>query len=82
MVGKLKKTRVKQIIPLGILPVMGGRGATYRKCKRVAMNALEEQMCEEAGVGFVDLWGYFVGKDISALPVPEIKFEGRESQTI
>ena len=22
-----------------------------------------EQMCEEKGVGFTDLWGYFVGKE-------------------
>ena len=41
---------------------MGGRGATYRNCKRMAINALVEQMCEE-GVGFLDLWGYFVGKE-------------------
>ena len=42
--------------------MMGGRGATFRNCKRMAINALLEQMCEEEGVGFVDLWGYFVGK--------------------
>ena len=41
---------------------MGGRGATYRNCKRMAINALLEQMCEER-VGFLDLWGYFVGKE-------------------
>ena len=29
----------------------------------MAINALLEQMCEEEGVGFVDLWGYFVGKE-------------------
>ena len=29
----------------------------------MAINALVEQMCEEEGVGFVDLWGYFVGKE-------------------
>ncbi len=29
LVGKLKKTRIEQIILSGILPVMGGRGATY-----------------------------------------------------
>ena len=39
---------------------MRGRGATYRM---LAINALVEQMCEEEGVGFVDLWGYFVGKE-------------------
>ena len=63
LVGKLKKTRVEQIILSGILPVVGGRGATYRNCKRMAINALVEQMCEGEGVGFVDLWGYFVGKE-------------------
>ena len=63
LVGKLKKTRVEQIILSGILPVMGGRGAIYRNCKRMAINALAEQMCEEEGVEFLDLWGYFVGKE-------------------
>ena len=29
LVGKLKKAIVEQIILSGILPVMGGRGATY-----------------------------------------------------
>ncbi len=42
---------------------MRGRGTTFRNCKRMAINALLEQMCEEEGVGFVDLWGYFVGKE-------------------
>ena len=59
---KLKKTVVDQIILSEILPVMGGRGTTYRICKRMAINALTEQMCEE-GVRFIDLWGYFVGKE-------------------
>ena len=63
LVGKLKKTRVEQIILSGILPVMGGMGVAYRNCKRMAINVLVEQMCEEEGVGFVDLWGYFVGKE-------------------
>ena len=52
LVGKLKKTRVEQIILSRILPVMGGRGATYRNCKRMAINALVKQMCEEEGVRF------------------------------
>ena len=42
---------------------MRGMGVTYRNCKRMAINALVEQMCEKEGVGFVDLWGYFVGKE-------------------
>ena len=62
LVETLKKTRVEQVILSGILPVMRGKGATYRNCKNMAINALVEQMCEEEGVGFVDLWGYFVGK--------------------
>ena len=43
--------------------MMRGRGTTFRNCKRMAINGLLEQMCEEEGVGFVDLWGYFVGKE-------------------
>ncbi len=62
LVETLKKTSVEQIILSGILSVMRGRGVTYRNCKRMAINALIEQMCEEEGVGFVDVWGYFVGK--------------------
>ena len=61
LVETLKKTRVEQIILSGILPVM--RGTTFRNCKRMAINGLLQQMCEEEGVGFVDLWGYFVGKE-------------------
>ena len=63
LVDTLKKTRVEQIILSGILPVMRGRGTTFRNCKRMAINVLLEQMCEEEGFGFVDLWGYFVGKE-------------------
>ena len=59
----IKKTRIEHIILSRILPVMTGRGATCRNCKRMAINALVEQMVEEEGVGLVDLWGYFVGKD-------------------
>ena len=55
LVGKLKKTRVEQIILSGILPVMGGRGVAYGNCKRMAINVLVEQMCEEEGVGFVGI---------------------------
>ena len=40
-----------------------GKGTTFRNCKRMAVNGQLEQMCEEEGVGFVDLWGYFVGKE-------------------
>ena len=47
LVGKLKKTIVEQIILSGILPVIRGRGATYRNCKRMAINALVQHMCDE-----------------------------------
>ena len=62
MVETLRKTRVEQTVLSGILPVIRGRGATYRNCKNMAINVLVEQMYEE-GVGFADLWGYFVGKE-------------------
>ena len=55
LVETLKKTRVEQIILSGILPVMRGRGRTFRNCKRMAINGLLEQMCEE-GVGFVGIF--------------------------
>ena len=45
LVETLKKTRVEQIILSGILPMRRGRGATNRNCKRMAINALVEQMC-------------------------------------
>ena len=64
LAGKLKKTRVEQIIlSRGRKEQCSGRGATYRNCKRMVINALVEQMCEEEGVGFLDLWGRFVGKE-------------------
>ena len=63
LIWKLKKTRVEQVILSGILPVMGSRGATFRNCKRLAINALLEQICDDEGVGFIHLWGYFVGKE-------------------
>ena len=63
LVETLKKTKVEQIILSGILPVMRGRGVMYSNCKKMAINALLEQVWEEEGVGFVDLWGYFVGKE-------------------
>ena len=47
LTGKLKKTRVEQIMLSGILSVMGGKGATYRNYKRMANKTLVEQMCED-----------------------------------
>ena len=63
LAGKLKKTLVEHNIISGILPVMGGRGATYINCKTMAINAIIEQMCDKEGDGSIDLWGYFVGKE-------------------
>ena len=45
----------------GILPVIG-RGHRYRNCRRIAINMLVEKLCREEEVGFVDLWGSFVGR--------------------
>ena len=42
LVGKLKKTKVEQIILSGILPLMGGRGTIYRNCMTMAIVALVE----------------------------------------
>jgi len=56
LVETLKKTRVEQIILSRILPVMRGRGATYRNCNNLAIKALVEQMCEEEGDGFVGIF--------------------------
>ena len=42
LVGKFKKIKVEQIIISGMLLLMGGRGATYINCKRIAINALVE----------------------------------------
>ncbi|KAK2138566.1 hypothetical protein NP493_7504g00000 [Ridgeia piscesae] len=48
LVETLKKTGLNNHTS-GILPVMGGRGTTFRNCKRMAINGLLEQMCEEKG---------------------------------
>ena len=61
-VRTLKQTRVEQVIVLGILPVIGMRGHRYRNCWGMAINMLVELLCREEEVGFVDLWGSFVGR--------------------
>ena len=50
--------RYRELVEIlsGILPVMRGRGTTFRNCKRMAINGLLEQMCEEEGVGFVGIF--------------------------
>ena len=62
LVRTAKQTRVKQIILSEILPVMGSRGQGYRNCRRMAINTLFQQLRGEDEVGFVDLWGCFVGR--------------------
>ena len=60
LVRTLNQTRVEQVILSGILPVIGRRGHRYRNCRGMAINMLVKQLCRE--VGFVDLWGSFVGR--------------------
>ena len=62
LVRTLKQTRVEQIILSGILPVIGRRGHRYRNSRGMAINILVEKLCREEEVGFVDLWGSFVGR--------------------
>ena len=62
LVRTLKQTRVEQVILSGILPVMGRRGHKYRNCRGMAINLLVQKLCREEEVGFVDLWGSFVGR--------------------
>ena len=62
LVRTQKHTRVEQVILSGILPVMGRRGHKYRNCRGMAINMLVQKLCREEEVGFVDLWGSFVGR--------------------
>ena len=62
LVRALKQTRVEQVILSGILQVMGRRGHKYRNCRGMAINMLVQKLCREEEVGFVDLWGSFVGR--------------------
>ena len=41
---------------------MGRRGHKYRNCRGMAINMLVQKLCREEEVGFVDLWGSFVGR--------------------
>ena len=67
IVGKyrrlIKTLRVGQTVLLGILPIMGGRGEEYRNCRRMAINTQVQKVCMEDGVGFIDMWLNFVGRD-------------------
>ena len=63
LIKTLKEARVGQIVLSGILPTMGGRGEEYRNCRRMAINTQVQKVCMEEGVGFVDMWLNFVGRD-------------------
>ena len=63
LLKRTKQARVGQIILSGILPVIGGRNQGYRNSRRMAINILVQQICEEEDVGFVDLWSNFVAKE-------------------
>ena len=52
-----------QFVLSGMLPVMGGRGQECRKCRRLAKVRMVLKVCMEEGVGFVDMWLSFVGRD-------------------
>ena len=63
LIKTLKDARVGHIVLSGILPTMGGRGEEYRNCRRMAINTQGQKVCMEEGVGFVDMWLNFVGRD-------------------
>ena len=46
----------------GILPVMESRGQGCRNFRRMTINTLVQQLCGEEEVGFLDVWGCFVGR--------------------
>ena len=62
LIKTLKEAQVGQIVLSGILPIMGGRGEEYRNC-RMAINTQVQKVCMEEGVGFVNMWLNFVGRD-------------------
>ena len=62
LVRTLKQTLVEHIILSGVLPVIGRRGHRYRNCRGMAIIMVVEKLCREVEVGFVDLWGSFVGR--------------------
>ena len=62
LVRAIKQTGVEQVILSGILPEIRRRGHRYRNCRGMAINMLVEKLCREEEVGFVDLWGSFVGR--------------------
>ena len=63
LIKTLKEARVGQIVLSGILPIMGGMGEEFRNCRRMAINTQVQKVCMEKGVGFVDMWLNFVGRN-------------------
>ena len=43
--------------------MFGTRSQGYRNSRWMAVNGMVKQLCREEEVGFVDLWGIFVGKE-------------------
>ena len=58
---RIQRRATKMIPELRDL-VMGRRGHKYRNCRGMAINMLVQRLCREEEVGFVDLWGSFVGR--------------------
>ena len=42
---------------------MEGRDEEYRNCWRIGINTQVQKVCIGEGVGFVDMWLNFVGRD-------------------
>ena len=57
LVKTLKEAQIGQIVLSGILPIKGGRDEEHRNCRRM------EKVFMEEGVGFVDMWLNFVGRN-------------------
>ncbi len=43
--------------------MFGTRSQGYKTSRRMAINGMVKQLCREEEVGFVDLWGSFLGKE-------------------
>ena len=55
LLKRTKQARLGQIILSGILPVIGSRNQGYRNSRRMSINRLVQQLCN-------DLWSSFVEK--------------------
>ena len=56
LLKKTKKTTVGQIILSGILLLFGNRIQGCSNSKRIAVNGMVEQLCQEEKVRYVNLW--------------------------